>query len=270
MNAFSSSLVAASDGWPVATGDAGVHPRRSSDVGLDPAGVHAGGADARAGELEVLPQGLGEAAYGELAGVVAAHQRLRGEAEDARDVDHVSRARGLEVGEERLGAVDDAPEVHAHDPAVVLGGERRDGARQRDAGVVEDEVRAPVVGDDGVGPGGDGCLVGDVDHRRGETASPAGEQPLGLGETVGVDVGQREVAALGSQLQGQRAADAGARSGDGGDLVGQVLHARLLVLTGCRSPSFDHRPVSPSRGSDRLRPWTTSPSSSSPPAAAPA
>ena len=68
-----------------------------------------------------------------------------------------------------------------------------------------------MVGDDLVGPGQHRRLVGDVDDGGGDRADAAGEQPFGLGEPDGVDVGQREAAAAVGEVEGERAADAGAR-----------------------------------------------------------
>ena len=49
-----------------------------------------------------------------------------------------------------------------------------------------------------------------------------GDERLGLGESGGVDVADREVGAAAGELDGQRPADAGGGSGDDGDLVGEV------------------------------------------------
>jgi hypothetical protein len=140
-------------------------------------------------------------------------------------------ARGLHVRQERLGPVDHAPEVDVHDPAVVLQGQCPGGARQRDAGVVDDHVDGAVVGDDGVGPAVDGLLVGDVELGGGDPYLRPGERG-GLGEARGVPVGQGEVAAVAREAQGQCAPDAGSGSGDRGGTTGEGLHRRLLT-SGC-------------------------------------
>ncbi len=125
--------------------DTGVHAGVAGDVRLDAAGVDGGAGHAGPPDLELHAQGVGEAADGELGGVVG---RLRGDAdqpEHAGQVDDVAFTRGLQVREERLGAVDDAPEVDVHQPLEVLVGHGLDGGRHGHAGVVEDQVDLAVV-----------------------------------------------------------------------------------------------------------------------------
>jgi len=86
-----------------------------------------------------------------------------------------------------------------------------------DAGVVVDLVHLAEVCDDRVCVGQHGLAFGDVEpvglHLRAECLRP----PDGFGKSVGVDVGERELCALLSQIESQRPADAGAGSGDDGD-----------------------------------------------------
>ena len=75
-------------------------------------------------------------------------------------------AGGDQVGEELLGAVDDAVEVDADDPVEVLVGHLLEVAGHADAGVVDEHVHAAELVGDGGGPLGDGRAVGDVDAGR--------------------------------------------------------------------------------------------------------
>ena len=76
--------------------------------------------------------------------------------------------RRLEVRQERLRAVHDAPEVDVHQPREVLVAHRLDGRRERNPGVVEDEVDLAVFGGDGVGPREHRVAIGDVEALRGD------------------------------------------------------------------------------------------------------
>ena len=112
----------------------------------------------------------------------------------------------LQVGQERLRAVDDTPEVDVHQPFEVLVGHRLDGGAERHAGVVDDQVDLAVVGDDLVGPGVDRVPVGHVEVLGGDLDSEALALRHRLGQAGLVDVAQRERA-----LPGGRASLASAR-----------------------------------------------------------
>ncbi len=161
-----SKSVRADSGSAANAGDACVHAGVARDVGLDAAGVDRRHRHRCTLDLELHAQRVGEAADGELGCVVG---RLGGDADEpehARDVDDVALTRRLEVGEERLGAVDDAPEVDAHQPLEVLVGHGFDGGAERHAGVVDDQVDPAVIGDDLVGPGVHRWPVGHVELLR--------------------------------------------------------------------------------------------------------
>ncbi len=134
----------------------------------------------------------------------------------------------LQVGEERLGPVDDAPEVDVHQPLEVLVGHGLDGGAQSDAGVVDDQVHLAVVVHDFVGPGVHGDAVGDVEALGADLHSKALAEGDGLGQADFIDVGQGEVGAAGSEIPGKGPTDARGGAGDGGDTAIEGLHDRLL------------------------------------------
>ena len=104
--------------------------------------------------------------------------------------------------QERLGAVDDAPEVDVDDALDLLEAHLLDVAGEGDAGVVEDQVDDAELGGDGVGVGEHGGAVGDVEallvHLRAELTRAAG----GLGQAGGVDVADGEPRAAAGELVG--------------------------------------------------------------------
>ena len=133
-------------------------------------------------------------------------------------------ARRLQVGQERLGAVHDAPEVDVHEPLEVGIGHGLDRRSQGHPGVVEHQVDRAVLGDDLVGPRVHGVAIGDVDARaRHLHARPLAEGD-GLGQADVVDIAQREVRAPARQLLSERASDAGTGAGDGGHPPVEGLH----------------------------------------------
>ncbi|HZD53133.1 MAG TPA: hypothetical protein VE175_08805, partial [Woeseiaceae bacterium] len=94
-----------------------------------------------------------------------------------------------------------------------------------DAGVVDEDVDAAVLGDDGVYPLLHGGAVGDVEVGKG------GAQGGGRGPACGgIDVAEGDGGALGDEFLGRGAADAGRGASDETDFIVQT-HAVLL----CRS-----------------------------------
>ena len=118
------------------------------------------------------------------------------------------------MGEERLGAVDDAPEVDVHQPLEVVDGLCGSGRTECHAGVVGDQVDLAVVGGDRVGPGEDRVTIGDVESGRAHRHPGPLAAEHRLGESLLVDVAEREVAAASRQFLGQCLSDAGAGTGD--------------------------------------------------------
>jgi hypothetical protein len=55
----------------------------------------------------------------------------------------------------------------------------------------------------------------------------------GFGQALFVHVAEREVAAATRQLDRERSAHAGCRTGDGSDLVLEVFHDRCLLVLMC-------------------------------------
>ena len=104
------------------------------------------------------------------------------------------------------------------------------GRDRADAGVVDEDVEATVLGDDGVEQRGDLLGIGDVGHpRRGDPARGAQARGGGAGELL-VEVGDHDARALRRQLVGDRRAEAASRSRD---------H---------RDPPVEHRALLPHRG----------------------
>lgn len=139
-----------------------VDPAAAADVGADPTGMHAGGRDAAALQIQFLAQGLGKAAHRELGGVVAAHAGLGEQAEHAGGVDHMPLAAGLEVGQKGLGAVHHAPEINADDPLQVGVVHTFHGARQGHPGIVENQIHLAVFCRATGGPILHGLAVGNI------------------------------------------------------------------------------------------------------------
>ena len=168
-------------------------------------------------QVEFLAQGFGETAHGELGGVVAAHARLGEQAEHAGRIDDMPVTAGLEVRQERLGAMHHAPEVDADDPFQVSVIHPFDGARQRHPGIVEHQVDLAVLGHATRRPRLHGLAVGHVQHLGGDSDGRQGrgaDQVLGMFQALAVFVCQRQVAPFPRQRQGQCAAHAGSRAGD--------------------------------------------------------
>ncbi len=195
---------------------AGEGQRVVGDAGRDAARVDDADADRVPLEEHLGAQGLGEAAHGELRGAVVRHPGLGQVAVEARDVHHVSVAGGDQVRQEGLRPVDDTVQVHPEDSLVVgpLAVEHR--SAERDAGVVEDLVDLPEVGDDLGGVRLHGVAVTHVDDGGVQLAAAPGR---GLLQAGLVDVTPRDQGASLAELDGERAADAGAGPGDDDDLV---------------------------------------------------
>ncbi len=208
----------------------------AGDRGLDAAGVHDGDADRVVGDEHLLAHRLGHPAHGVLRGVVHALPGHRDQPEERGQVDQVPVAGGDQVRQELLGAVHDAPEVDAHDPVHVGVLEVLEVAGQRDAGVVDDDVDPAELLDHRQCVRRERVAVGDVEVVGADLASTrALDQRDGLGQPGVVDVGEREQRAAPGQVERERAADAGAGSGDHDDLVVERLHAgrssRVVVRT---------------------------------------
>src|SRR5690606_10366202 len=107
-----------------------------------------------------------------------------------------------------------------------------DGAAEGDAGIVEDEIAAAVLGDHGVRPGVDLLAIADVDAARADLRPERLDLRDGLRETDLVDVAERELGAPLRERDRQRATDARARASDGGDLVAEVFHRSLRPWLG--------------------------------------
>ena len=171
------------------------------------------------GDQHLLAQRLGEAAHGELGGVIGALAGHGDQPEHARDVDDVAVAGRDHMRQKGFRPVHDAPEVDVDDPLDVLELGLLDVAVVGDAGVVVDLVDFAEVCDDRVGVGQHGLAFGDVEavglHLRAECFGLA----RGLGKSFGVDVGEGKVRALLREIEGKGPADAGAGSGDDGDFA---------------------------------------------------
>lgn len=187
------------------------------------------------GGQHLRAQALGEAPDAELAGAVRRHAALAHDPVEAGHVDHVPVAGGDQVGQERLGAVQDAEQVDRPD-AVVLGpvGLQHRGPA-RDAGVVVDLVHDAEVPGHRLRVRLDGGAVADV-QAGGVHLHPQRPGPLGgLAQARLVDVGHRETGAPAGQLEGQLPADAGAGAGDDGDLAAHAAHRVLPAVLWTRS-----------------------------------
>ena len=134
-------------------------------------------------------------------------------------------AAGFDMRQEGLGAVDHAPEVDVHDPLVVGVVIAFHGAALGHAGIVEDRVDPAEFGYHLVCPGMYGLTVGDVDQGFADLHTELARLGSGFRQALGIHIGERQLATLTGQTEGQGAADAGTCAGDGGYLVFKRLHA---------------------------------------------
>ena len=139
--------------------------RRVGDVRPHAARMHDRHPDAVARVQHLRAQALGEPADGELRRAVVRHAACAKKPLTLEMLMTCPSPEAIDVRQERLRPVDDAPEVHAEHPLVVLVLALEHGAREGDAGVVVDLVHDAVVLGDGGGPGLHRVAVGDVDHR---------------------------------------------------------------------------------------------------------
>ena len=114
-------------------------------------------------------------------------------------------------------------EVHLEAPAPLLLGERLERAGRGDAGVEDDSVdpaeAAHGNADEAVDDGSVGQIAGEG-HRAIETLG-------GLGEAVGIDVGEDQVGAAGREVEGDVPADAGRGAGDERDMARRARAAAV-------------------------------------------
>jgi hypothetical protein len=129
---------------------------------------------------------------------------------------------GLEYGQERVHAVDDAPQVDAEHPAPVVDCQVGDRGERPDARVVADHVHGTERLDGGAGQIGDALRVAHVDGNAGG-ADLRGCRLHG----VPLDVGDDHLGALGGEPGGDALADPRSAACHHGDLpvqVGQAAH----------------------------------------------
>jgi hypothetical protein len=193
------------------------------DVGGDAARMDGAHSDSRVAEFE--PERLGKATDGVLARHIGGLSWRREEPEYAGDVDDVRLTLPQERRQERLAAVDDAPEVDAHQPMKVLDAEVLEGTPERDAGIVDEELDTPVRGQRVCGVALDGSKVADVAHMPGHrVGSRRTRQIRRLFERLAPDIGEGQGAAPLRQGERERAADAAARTGDRGHRSPRQFH----------------------------------------------
>lgn len=126
--------------------------------------------------------------------------------------------------QEGLRAVHHAPEVDVHDAVDVLELHVLDLAVVGDSGIVEDRVDPAEMIGDGLRVLEHRFAFGDVEQLAVHLRAGRLDEPLGLGETVGVDVADGDLGAALAELDGQFPAHARRGTGDDDDLVAEVLH----------------------------------------------
>ncbi|AOK61216.1 hypothetical protein WM29_18580 [Burkholderia ubonensis] len=220
--------------------DAGVDARCVDDVRCDAARMHAGRADGGTVELQLHPQRLGEAAHRELGRVVRALGRHRDQPEQARRVDDVAVAGRAQMGQKRLRAMHDAPEVDPDDPFEIVEARGFGAGRERYARVVEDQVDLAVRLAHEVGPRKHRVAVGDVEPLRRHAHAVPRAGGRRAREPDVVDVRERDLAAAPRELDRETAAHARTGAGDRGDLPGKPLHLSFLPcpLALCRRRAY--------------------------------
>ena len=219
-------------GSPAIVSDARVDAGVAGDVRLDAAGVDGRHRHRGALDLQLHAQRVGEAAHGELGRVVGRLRRDADEAEDAGEVHDVALARCLEVRQERLGPVDHAPEVDAHEPLEVLVGHRLDRGPSATPALLKIEVDLAVVGDHLLGPAVHRVAVGHVEvlrrdlDARGPRTAPR-SRPARI-----VDVAEREVRTPARPVRRPALARCPSPPRDGRHPSVEVLHVMAAVSTG--------------------------------------
>ena len=134
---------------------------------------------------------------------------------------------GHQVGQDGVAAVDHAPQVDADDPVPVVQAVLREQPAAAHARVVHHLVHGAVGGDHGVGQREHGVAVGHVEPVH---AHP-GDERRDLGQSLGVHVDQRELAAFGGQGQGQGPSDAARGPCHHGRAALQGLHAPQATVS---------------------------------------
>ena len=97
------------------------------------------------------------------------------------------------MGQERFRAIHHAPEVDVHQPLEIFVAHALDGARKRDAGVVEDQIDLAVVVRHRIRPCVDGIAVRNIDALRRHSNVGASRLAHGLLQPLCVDVGQSDM-----------------------------------------------------------------------------
>ena len=144
----------------------------------------------------------------------------------------------FQVRQERLGAVDHAPEVDAHHPLVVGVVIAFHGAALGDAGVVEDGIDLAVFSHHLVGPGLHRVTVSDVDQGLAGLDPKLAYQLGGFLKAGAVHIRQGHVATLARQPEGQGAADTRTCASDGGNFILERFHALTSVMVWLAMANF--------------------------------
>jgi hypothetical protein len=141
--------------------------------------------------------------------------RLRGQAQEGevrQHVQDVSAPRTAQVGQEELAAVDDAPEIDAHQPVEILEGKLFQGRGQGDARVVYEQMDGAVGVDHLPGQRLHGVPVGHAGSVDGDVPGPLARQGPGLQHALLVHVHQRPARPALRQPHRQGAPDAVGRT----------------------------------------------------------
>jgi hypothetical protein len=163
---------------------------------------------------------------GELRRAVDAEPLHADEAGHRRGVDDVAALLlREEPRHERLDAVHDAPEVHAHRVFPVRVRRLRHLAEERDAGVVADDVHGTVVADRLVGERVHGGQIADVGPDAVRRGAGASQRLDGAPQRGVVHVGEHELRAAGGERARHRHADAAGAARDHRYATGEGIHA---------------------------------------------
>ncbi len=146
-------------------------------------------------------------------------------------------ARGDQIRQKCLGAVDDSPEVDVDDALDVLVAADLDVTQERDARVVVDLVHLAEMRVDRIGVGEKRFPLRDVETVGFDVGAQRLELLFSARQTVGIDIADRESCSAARQLDGQRPADSRTGPGDDSDLAGECVHrASVARLSGLRAP----------------------------------
>lgn len=165
------------------------------------------------GAVQFQPQRIAEGAQREFAGAVNRVARRGDDADDAADVDDLTRTLPAHGRQHGLDATQRAEEIHLHHLPGVFGFHVHQRRAQADAGIVDENVNAAVLGQHALDKLANIIVPGDIARRDGTARS------------------RHDAGAGGGEGAGGGLADAAGGAGHNGDFVQkEVFHLAICVI----------------------------------------